>query len=146
MLFRLIYVSRPADGVDLRETRKILSVSQENNVRRAISGTLIFNSGYFLQWLEGSRTEVSSLYSHIAKDPRHRDAELLEFSQVARREFAEWSMGYVGEGVLNQALFYRYSPRAVFDPYALDGPAAVEFMRDAAASALRLSKPQSSAA
>ena len=145
MLYRLIYVSRPSDGVDLRETRKILSVSEANNVKRAVTGALVFNSGYFVQWLEGSRTEISALYSHIAKDPRHHDAELLEFSRVGQREFSDWSMGYVGEGVLNQALFFRFSAQPVFDPYLLDGPAAVEFMRAATESSLRLSRTKSAA-
>ena len=146
MLCRLIYVSRPAEGVDLREARRILAASQMNNPRRAISGALVFNSGYFMQWLEGARSEISRLFAHIAKDPRHGDVELLDFSRVARREFGAWSMQYIGEGVLNQPLFARYAHGAVFDPYGLDGPAAVEFMREAAENSLRLGKPEAQTA
>lgn len=146
MLSRLIYVSRPTEGVDLRETRRILAVSQANNPRRAISGALVFNSGYFLQWLEGARREISHLFVHIAKDPRHSDVELLDFARVPRRQFGEWSMQYIGEGVLNQPLFARYAHGSAFDPYTLDAPAAVEFMQEAAENSVRLSKSQVSAA
>ena len=141
MLYRIIYVSRMAENVDLREARRILSVSQTNNPRRAVTGALVFNSGHFVQWLEGARREVSELFTHIAKDPRHVAVELLDFSRVSRREFADWSMGYIGEGVLNKSLFASYAPGAVFDPYELNEAAAVEFVREAAGAALRLNPP-----
>ncbi len=139
MLSRLIYVSRLVETVDTRETKKILAVSQTNNVRRAVTGALVFNSGHFIQWLEGSRAEISRLFAHIAKDPRHVDVELVDFSRIAKREYPDWSMGYVGEGILNRPLFARYSQTSNFDPYQLSGESAVEFMRDATGLALKLS-------
>jgi hypothetical protein len=55
------------------------------------------------------------------------------------RDFPDWSMGYVGEGVLNRALFQRYSQSNRFDPYLLSSESAVQFIREAAAASLRLS-------
>ena len=139
MLSRLIYVSRLADGVDGHETRRILASSLTNNPRRHVTGALIFNSGHFIQWLEGSRSEISRLFAHIAKDPRHTMVELIDFESIACRQFPDWSMGYIGEGVLNKALFARYSQGSQFNPYEMSSASAVEFVREAAMVALRLS-------
>ena len=141
MLTRLVYVSRVAASVDTREARSILSSSQTNNPRRCITGILIFNSGYFVQWLEGSRAEVSSLFAHIARDARHNAVELIDFSDVPKREFPEWGMGYVGEGILNRELFARYAEGLDFNPYILSRESAVEFIREASAVALLLARP-----
>lgn len=139
MLSRLIYVSRLVDTVDTRETRRILTSSLKNNPRRFVTGALIFNSGHFIQWLEGSRSEISQLFAHIAKDPRHTMVELIDFESIAHRQFPDWSMGYIGEGVLNKALFARYSQGFEFDPYQMSSASAVEFVREAALVASRLS-------
>jgi hypothetical protein len=139
MFSRLIYVSRLSESVDAQETRRILAASQANNPRRAVTGALIFNSGYFIQWIEGARSEISRLFARIARDDRHADVELIDFSTVAMRDFPDWSMGYVGEGVLNRALFQRYSQSSRFDPYLLSSESAVQFIREAAAASLRLS-------
>jgi len=139
MLSRLIYVSRLADAVDGHETRRILASSLTNNPRRCVTGALVFNSGHFIQWLEGSRSEISRLFAHIAKDPRHTHVELIDFESIAHRQFPDWSMGYIGEGVLNKALFARYSQGFDFNPYELSSASAVEFVREAALVGLRLS-------
>lgn len=138
MLSRLIYVSRLADSVDGQETRRILAASQANNPRRAVTGALIFNSGHFVQCIEGARAEISRLFARIARDDRHTGVELVHFSPIAKRDFPDWSMGYVGEGVLNRALFQRYSQHSSFDPYLLSSESAIEFVREASAESLRL--------
>jgi hypothetical protein len=39
--------------------------------------------------------QVSELFGHIMKDPRHKDVALLHFEEISERRFGGWSMGQV---------------------------------------------------
>lgn len=138
MLHHLIYASRLSPQVDHHEIREILTVSQRNNSARHISGMLLFNSGFFLQWLEGGRARISERFARIAQDPRHMDMVLLAFGEIPERRFAEWHMGYLGEGPLNRSLFHRYSTGGTFDPMTLSAQSAAAFMLEAGHNTLSL--------
>ncbi|HQS03415.1 MAG: hypothetical protein B7Y07_08540 [Halothiobacillus sp. 24-54-40] len=128
MLVRLIYVSKLAPNVDHRSIRDILAASQRNNQPRGVSGLLMFNSGFFLQWLEGERRAVNERFARIAQDERHIDPLLLDYQVVVSRQFPNWNMGYLGEGTMNRAAFYEFGASEQFDPYALSGAAAEALM------------------
>jgi hypothetical protein len=49
----------------------------------------------FVQVLEGPRSEVTSLYGRIARDPRHKHVFVLHESMVGNRMFPDWRMGFV---------------------------------------------------
>lgn len=53
---------------------------------------------------------------------------IVDYAEVHERQFTEWNMGYLGEGSLNRALFFRFSASEGFNPYALSGKAAVALM------------------
>lgn len=128
MLARLLYVSKVASHVGHDDIRTILASSQRNNTPRGVSGLLMFNSGHFLQWLEGERRAVSERFARILEDDRHADVVIVDYAEVHERHFTEWSMGYLGEGSLNRDLFFRFSATEGFNPYALSGEAAVALM------------------
>ncbi len=96
MLVRLIYLSKLAPSVDHQSIRNILAASQRNNQPRGVSGLLMFNSGYFLQWLDGERAAVNERFARISKDERHTDPLLLDYTEVISRAFPSWNMGYLG--------------------------------------------------
>ncbi|ANJ66321.1 hypothetical protein A9404_02045 [Halothiobacillus diazotrophicus] len=128
MLVRLLYVSKVSGHVGHDDVRMILAASQRNNGARGVSGLLMFNSGHFLQWLEGERRAVSERFARILQDERHTDVVIVDFAEVEARQFTDWQMGYLGEGSLNRDLFYRFSATEVFNPYALSGASAVALM------------------
>lgn len=128
MLVRLIYASKVASHVDYREVKNILAASQRNNTPRGVSGLLIFNSGYFLQWLEGGRAAVSERFTRILGDDRHTNPLLLDYQEVTRRQFTEWNMGYLGEGPMNRSIFFEFGQEDRFDPYTLSGASAEAMM------------------
>lgn len=138
MLIRLIYASRVAPGVDSRHVRDILAASQRNNHDRGVSGVLLFNSGYFLQWLEGGRRAVNERFRVIGADARHRDAQILCYETVSNRTFPGWTMGYTGEGGMNAELLFRYSEGTGFDPFALTADAATAMVRELAGASLTM--------
>jgi len=138
MLTRLIYASRVSPGIDARNVRDILAASHRNNKARGVSGALLFNSGYFLQWLEGGRSAVNERFRVIGGDPRHREAEILGYDVVAMRTFPDWTMGYAGEGSLNGELFFRYTDGGTFNPFTLTADAAVALIHDLSRASLSL--------
>ena len=138
MLTRLIYTSRVSPGVDSRAVRDILAVSQRNNAEHGLTGALLFNSQYFLQWLEGSRTAVNERFRVIGTDKRHYEAEILDYVAINRRNFTSWSMGYAGEGAMNRDILFQYSKTSEFNPYTLSAESAVELITELAQRSLTL--------
>ena len=138
MLTRLIYASRVSPGVDSRHVRDILEVSQQNNAALGLTGALLFNSWYFLQWLEGSRAAVNERFRAIGTDKRHLEAEILDYGLVDRRSFGAWTMGYAGEGVLNREVLFRFSKSPDFNPYTLSGESAAALMLELSGNSLTL--------
>jgi len=101
-LYRLVYVSQNAvaggDAALQDEIEQILETSRRNNRAAGITGALMYNAGCFTQILEGDRAALNTLFERIQYDTRHGDVTVLEFSPVESRDFADWSMGFVGRG------------------------------------------------
>lgn len=90
----LVYVSdsQIPDNVFAEEIANIRSQSLQRNSERDITGFLFFFEGKFVQILEGSFENVSTLFSSIRKDHRHSNIRLNCFIECKKRSFSEWSM------------------------------------------------------
>lgn len=137
-LYRLVYASTVGEGVGASQVRSILETSRRNNAALAVTGLLCFSSGIFLQWLEGRREAVNRLYHRIACDPRHRDPVLLWLEDAEERLFPDWSMGYVGEGVLAGDLLFRFGMSRLEELRELSGATAVKLLLALGEQARRL--------
>jgi len=136
MLVRLTYASRANDGVTPEALTAILKTSRSHNLDAGITGVLVFSDVIFLQVLEGGRDAVSGLYNRIAQDRRHRDVVLLGYDEIGERRFAGWAMGQANLSRLNPGVLLKYSERAVLDPYALSGTAAIALFEELVATAV----------
>ena len=94
-MFSLVYVSSATRLFTPEELRELLKVSRSNNTALGISGMLLYKAGNFIQVLEGDEAVVQSVYGKIARDPRHRGCLVLIRQHQARRNFEQWSMGFV---------------------------------------------------
>ncbi|MFN4297323.1 MAG: BLUF domain-containing protein [Brevundimonas sp.] len=96
-LCRAIYVSQAVGnaGSSLLSVAEILGVSERNNRRDRLTGVLLAHDGWFLQALEGARTDIERLLTRLHKDPRHTGIRILGFETVAERAFPQWSMGQI---------------------------------------------------
>ncbi len=65
----------------------------ESNVKRAVTGLLVYNAGSYLQLLEGDPNVIATLFGAIRRDPRHCEVERLMFVRVTHRAFPKWAMG-----------------------------------------------------
>ena len=123
-LVRLLYSSRLQPGLGSDDIEHILRVAASNNAKECVTGALLFDSGKVMQCLEGARDTVNQLYALILRDPRHSDITILQYSEIQRREFAEWSMGFVELNPLTRPSILLHSPRAEFCPEGLSGESA----------------------
>jgi hypothetical protein len=127
-LVRLVYVSeivRPLNDIDIEQ---ILESARVNNAKQGVTGVLCFHRKYFLQCLEGARSEVNKVYQKILLDKRHNNILLLNYQEITQREFETWTMGYVPESSLTKSLNMRFSGTGEFSPYDMLGESCHQMM------------------
>jgi hypothetical protein len=103
-LRRLFYVSRTPDQVDAAVVNAILAESRRLNRQHDVTGALAYSGQYFAQVLEGDEEHLASLLQRIARDRRHRDLTVVFEQPITRRDYGEWSMGYLYDTRLSDEL------------------------------------------
>ena len=97
-LYKIVYCSKNyiegAPGDRDSEILQILSTARANNGRQAVTGALLFNSGYFAQVLEGPQAAIERLFEKIQRDSRHGEVTVLESGKAKARSFPDWSMAH----------------------------------------------------
>jgi Sensors of blue-light using FAD len=135
MLVRLLYVSRAVSPDSPEIIESILADSRAHNLGQGITGILCYGGGIFLQAIEGGRTQVNALYSHIVGDKRHKDVVLLHYEEISERHFGGWTMGQVNLAKLNTSIVLKYSERPELDPYAVSGRVSLALLEELMATA-----------
>ena len=130
ILTRLIYASKVAPQTKGEDIQQIMDTAKKNNQSRGLSGALIYSNKYFLQVLEGGRTEVNKLYQKILQDERHIDPILIDYSAIDSRSYDQWSMRLFLETNINRAFNFKYSALDDFDPFHMNREAAIEFLKN----------------
>jgi len=90
---QLVYISDRCASTDDVAINKIKLRAEPNNLRRNITGALLFTEHYFLQYLEGEAAVVDALYTSICRDKRHNNVRLLLRKPIQQRDFSRWSLG-----------------------------------------------------
>ncbi|NVK26352.1 MAG: BLUF domain-containing protein [Gammaproteobacteria bacterium] len=127
-LIRILYASEVSSSFQPGDVESILESARHNNSANNITGLLCFNNKYFLQCLEGSRSRVNDTYQRILKDPRHQRVIMLDYREIFKREFDQWSMGYVPQTHLTRNLNMRYSATPEFDPFEMSGESVYQLL------------------
>jgi hypothetical protein len=94
-MLQIIYASAATKPFTREGLVELLKIARQRNSAADISGMLLYHKGSFLQVLEGPDKDVEALYSKIQKDPRHSNSVLLLNENIAKKEFENWSMGFV---------------------------------------------------
>ncbi|WP_210544708.1 BLUF domain-containing protein [Rhodoferax sp. PAMC 29310] len=134
MLVRLLYASRAVDTT-ASAIETILATSRQHNPECGITGILCYGGGIFLQAIEGGRMPVSELYSHIQRDPRHKDVVLLHYEEIQERRFGGWTMGQVNMSKINASILLKYAEKPVLDPYSVSGSVSLALLEELMATA-----------
>ena len=90
----IVYISSAKLGLTYGEILKIVKDSRINNEKNGLTGLLLFNSGNFMQLVEGTESAVDALYRKIEKDRRHTEVKLLLKEPITHRNFSDWTMGF----------------------------------------------------
>ncbi len=107
-LYRLAYKSDVKGRLSKADLRDILKTSSNNNFEDSITGALVFDSGIFLQILEGSRASVNRTYRRILADPRHEKIELVGLEPAEKRQFPKWSMALIQQNDATKKILYAF--------------------------------------
>ncbi len=122
-LAHLIYFSVPS-GVGDADIQNICDISNANNSIDDITRSLMYSGSYFVQILEGSRTNISKCYTRICRDTRHGDVTLVGFSAINERRFPDWNLRYIGGSQLDIRIINRFFPKG-FNPTIISDPNAL---------------------
>lgn len=93
-LISLVYVSFASHLLEDDELKAILKTSRDNNPAKDVTGMLLYRDGFFIQALEGESDVVEPLYDKIKQDDRHKNVTLVYRTEIAKRTFPNWTMGF----------------------------------------------------
>jgi len=80
----------------VEQLTKILRHARVANERAGVTGMLLQSDGNFFQVLEGEPEAVNSVFKKIDRDRRHGQVTMIIREPIAKRSFADWSMGFSG--------------------------------------------------
>jgi hypothetical protein len=95
MLYSLIYGSFSTEQFDRDKDEALKNISKASrytNTNLNITGMLLYDGTFFLQYLEGTKEEVKQIYSVISSDHRHRNLFVLNEGELGDRHFPHWAM------------------------------------------------------
>jgi hypothetical protein len=96
----IVYVSQAKKPMDAATLESLLSTSRKWNTSLGLTGMLIYrysedaDKGYFIQMLEGGKSEVRALFEKIRRDKRHHTVLTLGEGEIDTRMFSDWAMGF----------------------------------------------------
>ena len=93
-LVHLIYVSKARIDVNNDDIIGLLTKAKIKNASRNITGMLLYDSGCFMQVLEGREEDVNQLFASICKDRRHHHIVKIITEAIPARQFHEFLQLY----------------------------------------------------
>ena len=129
-LYSLIYKSRCKGVANWDLVNSVLATSSRNNPKDEITGVLVATETHFLQVLEGEYEVLNATFERIARDTRHDTVQLISFSQVEERQFADWAMHGIGLFDLNQEMEAKLSSMFGEDNGNIRLPSTVQEVMD----------------
>ena len=89
-IIRASMVTRPDS--QYAEMERIRVTSMRLNPRAGIHAVLIYQSGWYVHWVEGPGEALRELLARVERDPRHHSHHLLHHSRGERHLPTRWSM------------------------------------------------------
>lgn len=93
-MLSIVYSSTETQPFSNDDLAALLETSRTNNQSRSVTGLLLYKDGQFMQTLEGDEVNVREAIEVISADPRHTDVKVLLETQIDKRQFEEWTMGF----------------------------------------------------
>jgi hypothetical protein len=94
-LSALVYRSRATSPQSDHDLLNLLVQAHQQNEKIGLTGILLYDRGWFFQWLEGPTSALGTTWNRIRRDPRHRDMSVIADQPIPVRIYAEWNMRFV---------------------------------------------------
>lgn len=91
----LVYVSTATRLFSPDECMDLLQHSRKRDRKAGVTGMLLYDSGHFMQALEGPAGAVDALHERIQRDERHHSMITLLREPIDERRFPEWAMAFL---------------------------------------------------
>ncbi len=100
----IVYVSSAVRLLSLDEIGHLLTRARERNKEYGVTGVLLYIGGNFMQYIEGPKESLDTIYEIIRNDEKHTGIIEVSREPPEKRQFGDWSMafqtrdleGYVG--------------------------------------------------
>jgi hypothetical protein len=92
---QLVYASAAVVTFTREDLQRLLAQARAKNLIHHVTGMLLYDSGSFMQVLEGPEAGVDAIWGSIQRDPRHHQIVVRYRQPVEAREFPEWTMGFI---------------------------------------------------
>lgn len=93
-LVHLMYCSTATRSMSNDDLLGLLKTARERNLEHDVTGMLLYENGGFFQIIEGDVETIDKLYALIESDARHHELIKIIHEPIARRAFADWTMGF----------------------------------------------------
>ena len=90
-MYTICYVSSARVDITEDEMTNLFGTTENNNTRNNITGILLYESGKFLQVLEGEEAVLKSLYEKIEADTRHNNIFVILNQNCKHRIFENYA-------------------------------------------------------
>lgn len=93
-MYELVYTSDAHSNICNQDFLDILKKAVEFNAVNNITGCLLFHNFKFIQFLEGEKKDVKSLFLKIKKDNKHFNVLKIKENYKKNRSFGNWVMAF----------------------------------------------------
>ena len=93
-MIHIVYASVATQGFTSAQLTELLQKARVENERLQLTGMLLYSDGNFFQVLEGEPDSVDGMYKKLHLDKRHHQLTMVVREPIAKRYFADWSMGF----------------------------------------------------
>jgi hypothetical protein len=94
----LVYQS-VANDLSVAEIANIVMTGRSKNYSRNVRGLLIYDSGFFYQWLEGSEAGIDQAFKSIKNDSRHSEIIVLSHDFLNFNLFEDSFLRFVSKDI-----------------------------------------------
>ena len=92
---QIVWISEACKEYSDEELLQLLNKSRANNVRRNVTGLLIYDKKSFMQFMEGDAESVDDIFQNrIEPSHLHKNVTLLSQREIEERNFKNWTMGF----------------------------------------------------
>jgi len=91
----ITYTSAAKELFSQERLTALLDLAYNANKKHGVTGMLLYNSGTFMQTIEGPDVAIGQLFQNICRDPSHHHLIKVLDEEIDERHFPEWHMGFI---------------------------------------------------